>query len=115
MSDNRVCKREFYVNLLVIDTHEFDVISGMNWVITFHIVIDCWMNNFVFQISDYLEFEFIGDNNIVEPTEFTVHPIKGVLAHLDVIPTDIPVVLKFIGVFVDFFEITTRHDSRIHY
>lgn len=26
-----VCKREFYVIVVVIDTHGFDVILGMNW------------------------------------------------------------------------------------
>lgn len=36
-----ICSREFYANVLVIENSGFDVIMEMDWLSTFHTIIDC--------------------------------------------------------------------------
>lgn len=97
-----IIKREFYRNLLVIDTYAFDVKLGMDWFGIFHIVIDCQKMNIVFRVLNNLEFEFVGGSNQVEPTEFRACSKNDVLTHLEAVAVEIPLVLEFIDVFEDF-------------
>lgn len=57
------CKREFYTNLLVNNTHEFGVILCMDSLSTFYVVIDCWKRSIVFRVRNHSEFKFVRGNN----------------------------------------------------
>lgn len=59
-----------YTNLLVIDTHRFHIIFEMDWLSTFHTVIDCRKRSIIFRTSYYSKFEFIGSNNSIETIEY---------------------------------------------
>lgn len=100
-----VCKREFYINLLVINTQGFDMILGMDWLSTFHAVINCPKRSVVFMTSKHLKFEFIRHNSIIESAEFKACSTEGVLAHLDAILIEIVLVSEFMNVFENFMEL----------
>lgn len=83
-----VCKREFYVNFLVINTYRFGVILMMDWLNTFHAVIGyCW-RSIVFRILDHLKFEFVGGNSSAEPLKYRACPMEEVIVRLDVVSRD---------------------------
>lgn len=80
---------KFNANLLVINTHKFDVILEMDWLNTFHAVIDGRKGSNVFKRPYHLKFECVGGNNIVELTKFRAQPKGEVPTHVDVIPVEI--------------------------
>ncbi|TXG69298.1 hypothetical protein EZV62_004233 [Acer yangbiense] len=50
--------REFYVDLLPLDMHDFDVILGMDWLSAYHACVDCFTKDIVFHIPGQTEFRF---------------------------------------------------------
>ena len=52
--------RDFLVDLLPIEMHDFDVILGMNWLSTYHASIECFSKEIVFKIPGKKEFRFQG-------------------------------------------------------
>lgn len=99
------CKREFYTNLLVVDTHRFDVILQMDRLTIFYIVIDCQRRSSIFIVQNHPEFELFGGNIQIESLQSRACPTDSVLVYLDVTPTAIPVVLELMKVFDNFSRI----------
>lgn len=54
--------RELSIDLIQLDTIEFDVIIGMDWMSTYHASIDCHRKRVIFRIPGEPEFEFQGDS-----------------------------------------------------
>lgn len=52
-------KRKFYANLLLINTHGFIVILGIDWLSNFHVVIDCQKTSIVLEGPNHPKFEFV--------------------------------------------------------
>lgn len=77
-----IYKREFYANILVIETYEFDVILEIDWLNTFHVVIDCRKGSIVIRILNIPDFEFIGGNSCLGLIQYRVYLIEGVQAIL---------------------------------
>lgn len=88
-----VYKREFYANLLVVNTHEFNMILGTDWLSIFYAVINDWKRSIDFRIPNHSKFEFIGGSGLMEPGEFKACPIEGLLAVSDAILVEILVMV----------------------
>lgn len=93
-------QREFYANILIIDTHGFDVILKINWLGTFYEMVDSRRKSIVFKIPDNLKLKFVGGKSQVEQTKFKSYPMEGVLAHLEAILVDILVISEFMDITV---------------
>ena len=53
-----ICGREFITNFLLIDSCDFNIILGMDWLCWVHAVIDCQKKSGVFWIPNQPEFKF---------------------------------------------------------
>lgn len=100
-----VCKREFYINLLVINTQGFDMILGMDWLKNFHAVKNNWKISVFFIEPNHSQLDFIRDNNKIEPIEFRTYHTDGVLACLDATLVEIPTASEFMDIFENFKEL----------
>ena len=52
--------REMPVDLVLLDLQDFDVILGMDWLVSYHASIDCFGKQVTFSISGQLKFSFEG-------------------------------------------------------
>ena len=57
----KLCNRKLKIDMIVLDTREYDVILGMTWLSRYHVVIDCRKKKVIFRIPYQLEFQFIGE------------------------------------------------------
>ena len=108
--------KELYVNLIVLDMNDFDIILGMDWLSKYNAIIDCRNKKVVFKPIDGEEFEFVSKPREVQiPIIFAMKASKllasgcaGYLANvMDITmeqslkPELIPVVKEFLEVFPD--------------
>jgi len=108
MSCNKVCTRcpivtcgrEFITNFLLIDNCEFDIILGMDSLSRVHAVIDCQKKSVIFWIPNQPEFEFPGEDRIVDQVTPTDIVLDGTLAILEMDQQTAPeVVMEFLDIF----------------
>ena len=67
MSTHTICKphkvkigdKELYADLIILDMWDFDVILGMDWLATYHALVDCHKKCVNFKIPSELEFSFM--------------------------------------------------------
>ncbi|KAL5579962.1 hypothetical protein UlMin_012404 [Ulmus minor] len=52
--------RELFVNLIVLDIHNFDVILGMDWLSKYNATIDCRKRRVIFEPMGEEKFKFVG-------------------------------------------------------
>ena len=50
--------RDMLVDLVFLDLQDFDVILGMNWLVSYHAFIDCFGKGVIFSIPGQSEFSF---------------------------------------------------------
>ena len=50
--------REFHVDLILLQLHDFDIILGMNWLATHHALVNCFARRVAFHIAGQPEFLF---------------------------------------------------------
>jgi hypothetical protein len=114
-SDVRVGDRNLMIDLVHLDFRGFDVILGMDWLATYHAIVDCFNKTITFRIPGDPEFYFKGDRIMVPPCiisalEANVLLRKGCQGYLAyVIDTeksemkldDIPIVHEFPDVFLE--------------
>lgn len=93
--------KEFCANLLVFDTHGFDLILKMDQFKTFYAVIYYQNRSIIFRVSKHTKLQFIEHNSQIEPLEIRVCPMEVILTHLDANLVKVPVVSKFVDVFED--------------
>jgi hypothetical protein len=112
-SNVRVGDRNLVIDLVHLDFRDFDVILGMDWLATYHAIVDCFNKTITFRIPGDPEFYFKGDRIMVPPCiisalEANVLLRKGCQGYLAyVIDTeksevkldDIPIVREFPDVF----------------
>ena len=55
--------RELYVDLVVLDMSDYEVILGMDWLSKYHATIDCKKKIVMFRPPGQEEFLFIGNTN----------------------------------------------------
>ena len=60
----RVGDKELLIDLLPLDMRDFDVILGMDWLASYHVCLDCFEKEVVFQLPGEPEFKFIGERNV---------------------------------------------------
>lgn len=53
--------RELDTDLILLGMQDFDVILGMDWLVSYHAVLDCFGKRVIFQILEQSEFFFYGD------------------------------------------------------
>jgi hypothetical protein len=53
--------RDLFVDLILLDMHDFDVILGMDWLSTHHAVVDCFAKRVIFRIPRQPKFYFEGE------------------------------------------------------
>ncbi|KAH9763231.1 Endonuclease [Citrus sinensis] len=108
----RLCDREFLVDLLPLEMHDFDLILGMDWLGPYHVSIDCFAKEIIFHLPGEEEFHFQGNHkshkaliSMVKAMKMLKKGCEGFLAyivadHLDgACLEDIPIVREFIDVF----------------
>jgi hypothetical protein len=112
-SNVRVGDRNLVIDLVHLDFRDFDVILGMDWLATYHAIVDCFNKTITFRILGDPKFYFKGDRIMVPPCiisalEANVLLRKGCQGYLAyVIDTEksevkldgIPIVREFPDVF----------------
>ncbi|KAL5563369.1 hypothetical protein UlMin_033116 [Ulmus minor] len=106
--------RELFVNLIVLDMHDFDVILGMDWLSKYNATIDCRKRRVIFEPMGEEKFKFVGKPkksgtpiiSALKAKKMLSNGCVGYLAHVmdttvDVIlkPEDVHVVKNFLEVF----------------
>ncbi|XP_062080635.1 uncharacterized protein LOC133785411 [Humulus lupulus] len=108
--------KELYVNLVMLEMHDYEVILGMEWLSKYNATIDCKKKTVTFKPSKEDQFVFIGTlpmNRIpiistMKAMKFLKNGGVGYLARIidtsllkEVKPEDVPVVKEFIEVFLE--------------
>ena len=106
--------REPYVNLIVLDMVDYEVILGMDWLSKYHASIDCMKKIVTFQPPEEEEFLFIGTTKKLRTPIISAMKAKrlldsGCVGYLASVvdtslerhskPEDVPVVQEFLEVF----------------
>ncbi|KAL5554728.1 hypothetical protein UlMin_042129 [Ulmus minor] len=106
--------RELFVNLIVLDMHDFDVILGMDWLSKYNATIDCRKRRVIFEPMGEEKFKFVGKPkksgtpiiSALKAKKMLSNGCVGYLAHvvdttIDAIlkPEDVHVVRNFLEVF----------------
>ncbi|KAL5579861.1 hypothetical protein UlMin_012303 [Ulmus minor] len=106
--------RELFVNLIVLDMHDFDVILGMDWLSKYNATIDCRKRRVIFEPMGEEKFKFVGKPkksgtpiiSALKAKKMLSNGCVGYLAHVvdttvDAIlkPEDVHVVKNFLEVF----------------
>ncbi|KAL5540688.1 hypothetical protein UlMin_043340 [Ulmus minor] len=106
--------RELFVNLIVLDMHDFDVILGMDWLSKYNATIDCRKRRVIFEPMGEEKFKFVGKPkksgtpiiSALKAKKMLSNGCVGYLAHvvdttIDAIlkPKDVQVVRNFLEVF----------------
>lgn len=55
-----VCGNELLADLILLEVHDFDIISGMDWLSRHYATIDCHNKNVVFEPPNLPSFSFTG-------------------------------------------------------
>ena len=58
----RVYERELYVNLIILDMYDYDVLLGMDFLTKYNATIECRHRRVTFKPSDNDEFNFVGED-----------------------------------------------------
>lgn len=56
----RIRDKELFVDLIMLDMRNFDIILGMNWLIAHHATIHCYSKDVVFHLAGHPEFSCQG-------------------------------------------------------
>ncbi|KAL5570640.1 hypothetical protein UlMin_027215 [Ulmus minor] len=106
--------RELFVNLIVLDMHDFDVILGMDWLSKYNATIDCRKRRVIFEPMGEEKFKFVGKPkksgtpiiSALKAKKMLSNGCVGYLVHvvdttIDTIlkPEDVHVVRNFLEVF----------------
>ncbi|KAL5570452.1 hypothetical protein UlMin_027027 [Ulmus minor] len=106
--------RELFVNLIVLDMRDFDVILGMDWLSKYNATIDCQKRRVIFEPIGEEKFKFVGKPkksgtpmiSALKAKKMLSNGCVGYLAHVvdttvDAIlkPEDVHVVKNFLEVF----------------
>ncbi|KAL5573969.1 hypothetical protein UlMin_023566 [Ulmus minor] len=106
--------RELFVNLIVLDMPDFDVILGMDWLSKYNATIDCRKTRVIFEPMGEEKFKFVGKPkksgtpiiSALKAKKMLSNGCVGYLAHvvdttIDAIlkPEDVHVVRNFLEVF----------------
>ncbi|XP_059655005.1 uncharacterized protein LOC132301793 [Cornus florida] len=105
--------RQLKVNLISLGIPNFDIILGMNWLSVYHVSIDCFRKEVVFQIPGEPEFIFTRERNVIpnclisaiQTNKLLKKGCQGYLAYVvdtknkDVTFESVPVVREFTDVF----------------
>ena len=54
--------RELYVDLIILNMYDYDVILGMNFLSIYNATIECWYRRVIFKLSDNDEFSYMGED-----------------------------------------------------
>lgn len=108
----RLCDKEFLVDLLPLEMHDFDLILGMDWLGPYHVSIDCFAKEIIFRLPGEEEFHFQGNHkshkaliSMVKAMKMLKKGCEGFLAYIvadhpdGACLEDIPIVREFIDVF----------------
>ncbi|KAH9722972.1 Endonuclease [Citrus sinensis] len=108
----RLCNREFLVDLLPLEMHNFDLILGMDWLGPYHVSIDCFTKEIIFRLPGEEEFHFQGNHkshkaliSMVKAMKMLKKGCEGFLTYIvadhpdGACLEDIPIVREFIDVF----------------
>ena len=106
--------RELYVDLVVLDMSDYEVILGMDWLSKYHATIDCKKKIVMFRPPGQEEFLFIGNTNRLRTPIISAMKARrlldsGCIGYLASVvdaeseqklePRNVPVVLEFLEVF----------------
>ena len=95
-----VSQRELYASPLVHRSGDFDLILGMDWLSTFHAVIDCRRKSVEFRIPGHPEFIFFNGSSTLMPAEYFAKPVQGKLFALGLGDREVPALVEeFMDVF----------------
>ncbi|XP_024042818.1 uncharacterized protein LOC112099625 [Citrus clementina] len=108
----RLCDREFLVDLLPLEMHDFDLILRMDWLGPYHVSIDCFAKEIIFRLPGKEEFHFQGNHkshkaliSMVKVMKMLKKGREGFLAYIvadhpdGACLEDIPIVRELIDVF----------------
>ncbi|XP_024047903.1 uncharacterized protein LOC112101454 [Citrus clementina] len=62
----RLCDKEFLVDLLPLEMHDFDLILGMDWLGPYHVSIDCFAKEIIFAYLARKNFIFKGIIRVIK-------------------------------------------------
>ncbi|XP_027342463.1 uncharacterized protein LOC113855155 [Abrus precatorius] len=109
--------RDFEVNFICLPLSQLDVILGMNWLSTNHILLDCKEKTLIFGESTLEIPRLLGQSaweNTVNAKTFMV--MFSLEAESGVRPEHIPMVRDFLEVFPnDVSELPLEREDRIHH
>ena len=109
----RVAERELYVDLIILDMYDYNVIFGMDFLTKYNATIECRLRRFTFKPSNNGEFSFVDENHQKQKTiissmkarKMLLSGCQGFLASVvdttqedKVKPEDIPIVPNFLEV-----------------
>ena len=111
--DNIVIRgRELHVDLILFKLHDFDIILGMDWLATHHVLVDCFAKKVTFHIPGQPKFSFEGSSSdtpiqlisVMKAQSLLKKGCEGYLAYIvgddkDEKLEDIPIVRYFPDVF----------------
>ena len=77
--------RDLVADLILLHMHDFDAILGMDWLSTYHVVVECSEKHVIFHILGQSKFYFEGDRkvkplSIISTLQATNMLKRGVLA-----------------------------------
>ena len=59
----RVSERKLYMDLIILDMYDYDVILGMDFLTKYNATIECQHQKVIFRLSISDEFSFVGENH----------------------------------------------------
>ncbi|KAL5570735.1 hypothetical protein UlMin_020332 [Ulmus minor] len=107
-------ERELYVDLIVLDMYDYDVILGMDFLAKYNATIECRLRRVTFRPSEEEEFSFIGERHRKQKIVISAMKARKIISSgctgylasvVDTTkeekakPEDIPIVRKFVDVF----------------
>ncbi|KAL5539165.1 hypothetical protein UlMin_046037 [Ulmus minor] len=107
-------ERELYVDLIVLDMYDYDVILGMDFLAKYNATIECRLRRVVFRLNEEEKFSFIGERHRKQKTVISAMKARkmissGCTGYLASVvdttkeekakPEDIPIVRNFVDVF----------------
>ncbi|KAL5575507.1 hypothetical protein UlMin_017206 [Ulmus minor] len=113
-TSNVVTEKELYVDLIVLDMYDYDVILGMDFLAKYNATIECRLRRVTFRPSEEEKFSFIGERHrkpkiVISAMEARKMISSGCTGYLASVvdttkeekakPEDIPIVRNFVDVF----------------
>ena len=59
-----IARRDLVADVILLHMHDFDAILGMDWLSTYHAVVECFEKHVIFHIPGQSKFYFKGDRKV---------------------------------------------------